>query len=149
MLTSVICCLRQWELLQGCACVFTPTHHWVDWASDSTSGSTDVTSNSCSISQFLSLSLLLRLPCHSGSTVISVQASCPLSQLNIQWCLSDTRLTGLSNAWQPMYTHIPQKQYYSLLWPRPLGWVNISIIYHKSPTTHRGPSRRGIVRVVI
>lgn len=26
---------------------------------------------------------------------------------------------------------------YRLFWPRPLGWVNISIIYHDSPTAHR------------
>lgn len=57
--------------------------------------------NSCSISHFLSLSLpTLFLPSNSPappSASISVQTLCPLSPLNIQWCLSDLSLLGLSN----------------------------------------------------
>lgn len=33
---------------------------------------------------------------------------------------------------------------YSLFWLKPLGWVNISIIYHSSPTTYRGRPAEGL-----
>lgn len=104
--------------------------------------------NSCSISHFLSFSLAtssLSSIFHHPS--ISVQTFCPLSPLNTQWCLSASSLLGLSNT-QGWHTnkspHTHMRTYkYSLFWPGPLGWVNISIIYHKSPTTHSGRPAEG------
>ena len=75
-----------------------------------------------------------------------------LSRLNIQWSLSDRSLLGLSKAigWHTntlshthTHTHTHTHQY-SLFWPRPLGWVNISIIYHNSPYNTVRPPSRGI-----
>lgn len=65
----------------------------------------------------------------------------PLSPLNIHYCLLDRSLLGFFHIHQGG-THIhTHKLNYSLFWPRPLGWVNISIIYCNSPTTQRaGPA---------
>lgn len=143
VLVAHLAFLPVWFFFFRCVCVYMHPA-LTDWGTDSMSSSVDfsTTSNSCLISQFLSLSIPTILPCLYVWTAVSVQPQAA----SLSWIYNDAFHTAAlrsSNALQPTFEHD------SFLWPRPLGWVNISIIYRKSPTNRRGPSRRRMVRVVI